>query len=198
MRKILAGMTALVFALGVSVAPASALTIDGVMDESEVTVSIMKTLSALLTSTQNGNITNNATAVSTSGSNTITSSDDMEDVSLDTGSTDSALLVTNSSNDADLTNEVESSDSMDADISDVDDESTVDLEVEEDETLETEADQDFDVDNSVVTVSDSGNNTLDSGDDLEGLDVTTGDGTSALAIENIFNLLSIIQSRTIR
>jgi hypothetical protein len=198
MKKILAGMTAMVFALGMSVAPASALTIDGVMDESEVTVSIMKTLSAMLSSTQNGSITNNGTAVSSSGGNSITSSDDMEDVSLDTGNTESALLVTNSSNDADLTNEVETSNGMDVDVMDVDDESVVEVEVEEDETLDTTADQDFTVDNSVVAVSDGGSNVLDSGDDMEGVDVTTGDGSSALAIENIFNLLSIIQSRTIR
>jgi ABC-type antimicrobial peptide transport system permease subunit len=194
MKKIITGAGILLLVLA-TMGSASAATIENITDESEVTFTFTSLLNLLVNNTSMATITNNVTSVSSTGGNTITADDDLEDVTLETGDATAVIAVENIANDSEVDVDVESANTSDTEINNVD-ESTVDVTEEQEDNIEVNNEQEVDVDNQTVAVASTGDNFLDA-DEIKGLVVRTGSADTALSIENMFNFSSLNITRRI-
>ena len=185
MKKLLAGigLTTLVLAGSLPIASAN---VKNVTDESDVSITSTNRLDLMLRKSNTAVITNNITAVATSGGNVIESEDDMEGVTLTTGNADTAIEVSNMANNSETTIEIESA-MPTGSVENVDDESTVVIDHNNRETIDVEEENDARVTNNVPAVSDTGSNVITSPEDMENVTVRTGTATATTMVENIFN-----------
>lgn len=188
MKKIISGIgfAALVLAGSFPIASAD---VRNVTDESTVSVASTNRFNLLMRINNNAQITNNVTAIATTGGNVIRSEDDMENVSLVTGNADAVIEVSNMANNSHVSVAVDSA-MPNHSVTNVDDESRVVIDDREVVDFDIQENQTVAVENNVPVYSDTGMNRIISENDMENVTVRTGTATAATLVENIFNFSS--------
>lgn len=188
MKKLIASLA--VVALGVFLAsPAGAFTtyVGNINDDSSVT---SNTNWSLVLKVQNYNsaiVTNKVTSNANSGYNVIKSADDMENVSIVTGDTDAASLADTTANTNSIEEDLNGSGDGNTTIENIDDSSDVEVSVNEENEEDVANDNFADVYDEVDATSDTGGNTLESGDSVTGATVLAGKAITASGAVKLLN-----------
>ncbi len=187
MKKLIAGLSAMVFVLAMT-GVASAATISNINDDSSATTLAQWIVKVFVHNTNTASIDNNVTASASTGNNTVTSADDQEGTVISTGNSAAAVVVDNSANNNTVKENLDSANGAGGTIDSVNDESTASS------TFEDKLCNDITNDNSVTVANDlssdatTGDNTVNSQDSLKDTKVTTGTTDSAVGITNTFNV----------
>lgn len=188
MKKIAAflSIAAISFAL-VSPAAAFSTFVGNIGDDSSATSNATWSLVVKIQNNNEAKVYNGINSQASSGANAVTSADDMADVSITTGDTDSASLADSAVNTNSLEEDLNGGEDGDTTVDSVDDSSEAIINVTDNNENDVVNNNNVDITDEVDASADSGSNMLDSGDSLTGGAIAAGKAVSAAGAVKLLN-----------
>jgi hypothetical protein len=187
MKKLIAGIS--VFALAFFATGASASTVDGVNDDSSVSIAKQFVLSISGQVSNSFSVSNSIYSGSNTGGNSITADEDVEDASISSGDAHAASAAETTGGDVDVVVDIDADNCgcEETEISDVDDDSDVTVDESMEVSFDVDVTNEGDVDNDLSADAQAGDNSISSeNDDVEGADISTGEAVTASVAKTEF------------